>query len=122
MGGLINWDQASCPEDITSAWSFYRWGDGEVNDWEEDPQLRVTCGWENGVEDTTTTTRRSVTSTTTTRDPGPDTEPCTWGDACRGCAVTTETGGVTFCCSTHCDSGDVWVWGEDGAVECACSH
>jgi len=43
MGGLINWDDSFCPGDIVEDWSFYRWGDGEVNDWEADPELKSSC-------------------------------------------------------------------------------
>ena len=38
------------------------------------------------------------------------------------CQVTTEAGGEIYCCASHCDSGEVWVWAEDGATQCACSH
>lgn len=36
--------------------------------------------------------------------------------------VTTEAGGEVYCCASQCDSGEVWVWAEDGATQCACSH
>jgi len=47
MGGIINWDDSWCPGDIVEDWSFYRWGDGEVNDWEADPTLKSSCGAKN---------------------------------------------------------------------------
>ena len=97
-----------------------RWGDGEINDWDEDPYLKVTCG---GQPDTTkSTTTRRTTTTATTRSPTPGPEPCTWGQACDGCDVTTSAGGVTFCCATQCDWGEIWVWDENGVTQCACSH
>merc|ERR1712008_310897 len=43
MGGLINWGDAVCPEDIQEPWSYYQWGDGTSNDWEVDSTLRVNC-------------------------------------------------------------------------------
>ena len=119
MGGIINmWDQATCPEDIVENWSFYRWGDGEINDWEEDPYLKVTCG---GEDDPTTTRRTTTTPRPTTTTERPE-EPCTWGQACAGCSVTSEHNGEVYCCADHCDYGDVWVWDEDGVTQCSCSH
>ena len=86
MGGIINMESdAICPEDIQTPWSFYRWGDGEVNDWEEDPFLKVTCGGE--LPKTTTSTTTVKTTSTTTKRPGPQPEPCTWGSGCDGCEV-----------------------------------
>lgn len=86
MGGIINMESdAMCPEDIQTPWSFYRWGDGEVNDWEEDPFLKVTCG---GELPRTTTPKTTVKTTSTTERPGPQPEPCTWGSACDGCEVS----------------------------------
>jgi len=121
MGGIINMESdAMCPEDIQTPWSFYRWGDGEVNDWEEDPFLKVTCGGE--LPKTTTSTTSVKTTSTTTERPGPPPEPCTWGSGCDGCEVTTEAGGEVYCCASQCDSGEVWVWAEDGVTQCNCSH
>ena len=56
LGGLINCGDALCPDQLVEVWEFYRWGDGEINDWEEDPYLTVTCGQNN--QDTTKTTRQ----------------------------------------------------------------
>ena len=118
MGGIINMGDALCPHDLVDTWEFYRWGDGEINDWDEDPYLKVTCG---GEVKTTTTTRRTTTKPpTTTSRWGEDT--CTWGQACDGCHVTNEAGGVVYCCAVGCDWGDVWVWQEDGVTKCTCSH
>jgi len=122
MGGIINWSDAFCPEDIQEPWSFYRWGDGEIDDWEEDPYLKVTCGGNpDPPKTTTTTTTRRTTTTTKSPQPGPD--PCSWGSACDGCQVTNSHGGVTYCCASGCDWGDVWVWDdENGVTQCTCSH
>ena len=120
MGGLINWGDALCPSQLQQFWSFYRWGDGEINDWDEDPLLTVTCG---GSLPSTTTSR--TTSRTSTETPETSTsleEACSWGSGCSGCSVFTESGGVRYCCATDCDQGEVWVWQEDGQVRCACSH
>lgn len=65
-----------------------RWGDGEIDDWEEDPYLKVTCGGNpDPPKTTTTTTTRRTTTTTKSPQPGPD--PCSWGSACDGCQVRT---------------------------------
>ena len=89
MGGIINMESdAMCPEDIQTPWSFYRWGDGEVNDWEEDPFLKVTCGGEIPKTTTSTTTLTEKTTSSTTERPGPQPEPCTWGSGCAGCEVS----------------------------------
>jgi len=112
MGGLINWGDAWCASDIQEQWSFYRYGSGEVNDWEVDPTLQVSC------DEATTTTP----STTTIRKPNPNSEPCTWGSSCDDCSVTTEFNGVRFCCATQCDWGEVFAWMENGQVECECYH
>merc|ERR1739838_922564 len=116
MGGLINWGDAWCASDIQEQWSFYRYGDGEVNDWEVDPTLKVSCG-EPATESTTTTT-----TTTTTRTPNPNSDPCTWGSGCDDCSQTTEFNGVRYCCATQCDWGEVFVWTENGQVMCECYH
>lgn len=42
-GGIINDDDASCPDQIKETWRYYQWGDGTANDWVEDSSLRVTC-------------------------------------------------------------------------------
>ena len=89
MGGIINMESdAMCPEDIQTPWSFYRWGDGEVNDWEEDPFLKVTCGGEIPKTTTSTTTPTEKTTSSTTERPGPQPEPCTWGSGCAGYEVS----------------------------------
>ena len=119
MGGLINWGDAVCPSQLQQFWSFYRWGDGEINDWDEDPLLTVTCG---GSLPSTTTRRPTTSSTTRETTTTSKEEACTWGSACDGCSIFTESGGVKYCCASQCDQGDVWVWEEDGEVRCACSH
>ena len=70
------------------------------------------------------TTTKSPTTSSTTRETTTTSkeEACTWGPACDGCSVFTESGGVKYCCASHCDQGDVWVWQEDGEVRCACSQ
>ena len=120
MGGLINWGDAWCPSDIQEEWSFYRWGDGEVNDWEADPGLKVTCGENYGpTKPSTTSTQKSTPSTHT---PNPNTEPCTFGHACDDCSVWAKVDGVRYCCASQCDWGDVFVWTENGQVQCECTH
>ena len=119
MGGLINWGDAVCPSQLQQVWSFYRWGDGEINDWDEDPLLTVTCG---GSEPSTTTRTTSTTAETTTRTTTSMDSACSWGSACSDCSVFSEWDGVKYCCASNCDQGQVWVWEEDGEVRCACSH
>jgi len=121
MGGLINWGDAWCPSDIQEDWSFYRYGEGEVNDWEADPSIKVNCDSSNPQPPTTTTTTTS-TQKPTTHTTHPNSEPCTWGAACNGCDVWAEQDGVRYCCANQCDWGDVWVWGENGEVKCECTH
>ena len=116
MGGLINWGDSVCPSDLQDPWSFYRWGDGEINDWDEDPLLTVTCGGRTTSKRTTDTTTPRPTTTTTSL-----VGTCSSGSECEGCSVWTEEGGVRYCCAAHCDQGDVWVWQEDGETRCACS-
>merc|ERR1719244_276455 len=120
MGGLINWDDAWCPSDISENWSFYRWDD--VNDWEEDPTLKVKCEDYNPpatTSTTTTTTPRPTTTRTTTTPAG---NRCTWGSACNNCAVYTEYEGIRYCCADYCYQGDVFVWEENGHIYCNCYH
>jgi len=121
MGGLINWDDSFCPGDITEDWSFYRWGDGEVNDWEADPTLKSSCSKSPPPTKPTTTTT-TVPPTSSTHTPNPEAEPCTWGQACDGCQVWTEQDGVRYCCAHQCDWGDVFVWTQGGEVQCECTH
>merc|ERR1719232_414049 len=66
MGGLINWDDSFCPGDITEDWSFYRWGDGEVNDWEADPELKSSCSQD------PTPTNTTIPPTSSTHTPNPN--------------------------------------------------
>jgi len=120
MGGLINWDDSWCPSDIGQDWSFYRWGDGEINDWEADPAIKITCDNNSNPRPTTTTT--TSTTTTTTHPTHPDSEPCTWGSYCDGCSVWSEMDGTRYCCSNNCNWGDVFVWSENGQVHCECVH
>jgi len=128
MGGLINWGDAWCPADLEEHWSFYRWGDGEIDDWEEDPTLRVSCVGNEPTKPTTTTTTEKTTvptmqpTTHPTRTPSPDAEPCSWGSACDGCDQWAEMDGVRYCCASQCDWGDVYVWTDDGQVWCECYH
>merc|ERR1712228_46091 len=55
-------------------------------------------------------------------DPGPDGEPCTWGDYCDNCAIWSEADGVKYCCANNCDSGSIDVSTENGEVVCTCYH
>jgi len=121
MGGLINWGDAICPDQIVEPWSFYMWGDGTSNDWEVDSTLRVTCDGGPITKTTTKTTTKSTTTKTTSR-PGPDPDPCTFGSSCDGCDITTEHEGQVYCCAWDCDHGNVWVWEENGEVRCNCYH
>lgn len=119
MGGIINWDDAMCADQIVEPWSYYQYGDGTVNDWAVDSTLKVTC--ESPIPTTTkktTTTKR----TTTTTSPGPNPDPCTFGSACEDCEITTEYNGQIYCCAFDCDHGQVSVWMEDGELMCNCSH
>jgi len=121
MGGLINWDDSFCPGDIVEDWSFYRWGDGEVNDWEADPTLKSSCSKDPPPTKPTTTTT-TVPPTSSTHTPNPNAEPCTWGTACDSCQVWTINNGVKYCCAQQCDWGDVFVWTQNGEVQCECTH
>jgi len=119
MGGLINWGDALCPEDIQEPWSFYRWD--EVNDWYEDPTLKVSCESYNPPAPTTTTTSTTTTqrptTSTTTREPASD---CNSGIDCMGCDKWSEHNGVAYCCAYNCDYNDVFVWDENGQLHCTC--
>jgi len=121
MGGLINWGDSVCPDQLEDPWSFYEWGDGTSNDWAEDPTLGVDCEAD---EEQTTSTQR------TTGDPAPtgssSTMPpsssCTFGAACHGCDVTQEFNGQVYCCASQCDSGQIYVWEDETGVHCNCAN
>lgn len=121
MGGLINWGpregDSGCPDQLGEPWSYYQYGAGTANDWVQDQTLRVTC---EGPKLTTTTIR--TTTTSTARPPTPDPDPCTFGAACDGCGITTEFQGQVYCCASGCDYGHVYVWQENGEVQCNCVH
>eukprot|EP00091_Calanus_sinicus_P002288 TRINITY_DN1230_c0_g1_i1.p1 TRINITY_DN1230_c0_g1~~TRINITY_DN1230_c0_g1_i1.p1 ORF type:complete len:186 (-),score=61.14 TRINITY_DN1230_c0_g1_i1:40-552(-) len=53
-------------------------------------------------------------------EPNPD--PCTFGAACDDCGVWAEVNGVRYCCASQCDWGNVFVWTENGQVQCQCTH
>lgn len=107
FGGILNRSPGICPEDLTSEWEY--WSDWQAS-WESDWSLSASC---NGA---------SVGSSTATPTYPPSADVCTWGDACRGCAITHTHNGVTYCCATDCDSGWLNVQTENGQVVCACGH
>ena len=120
MGGLINWGDSECPSSLEEVWSFYRWGDGEINDWDEDPLLTITCGGQ--PRTTTKKTTPTTTASTTPRTTTSTSSSCRRGSECYGCSVWMDAGGERFCCAEDCDHGDVWVWEEDGELHCTCTQ
>jgi len=108
QGGIINWGDAKCAEELSSSWSYYQWGEGTADDWVEDKGLKVTC--------------EGPGPHPTTEKPSPKPEACTFGEFCNGCAVTTMVNGVTYCCASDCDHGEVNVWEVNGRVQCKCFH
>ena len=72
FGGVLNRESGDCPERLTKDWEYYRdW----TNSWEEDWTMEATCKGEDPT-------------------PGPNAEPCTWGDYCEDCAIWSEANGV----------------------------
>ena len=72
FGGVLNRESGDCPERLTKDWEYYRdW----TNSWEEDWTMEATCKGEDP-------------------PPGPNAEPCTWGDYCEDCAIWSEANGV----------------------------
>merc|ERR1712058_89421 len=106
--GLKNWGDAKCAEELMSSWSYYQWGEGTADGWVEDKGLKVTC---EGPGPHPTSEKLS-----------PEPEACTFGDSCSGCAVTAMVNGVTYCCASDCDHGEVNVWEVNGRVQCKCFH
>jgi len=106
--GLKNWGDAECAEELTSSWSYYQWGEGTAEGWVEDKGLKVTC--------------EDPAPHLTTEKLSPKAEACTFGESCSGCAVTAMVNGVTYCCASDCDHGEVNVWEVNGRVQCKCFH
>jgi len=120
MGGMINWGDSKCPDQLEEPWSFYEWGDGTSNDWAEDPYLSVNCETEEEASTEVTTTEPATTEPErTTSSPS---SACTFGAACAGCDVTQELNGQVYCCASECDSGQIYVWEDENGVHCNCAH
>ena len=103
-GGILNRELGHCPDQLGMDWEYYRdWTDT----WEKDWLLTATCNGNPGPDPTT---------------PGPDHEPCTFGDVCYNCNVWSEVNGVRYCCANNCNSGGIHVDSQNGQVNCYCYH
>jgi len=121
MGGLCNWGDSKCPDQLEDVWNFYEWGDGTSNDWAEDPTLIVNCE----ADDAPMTTTQKTTSEPATSESvstSPPSSSCTFGAACNGCEVTQEFHGQVYCCAFQCNSGQIYVWEDENGVRCNCAH
>ena len=110
MGFALNRGARKCPNRLEYVWEYWDW---QSERWVMDPLAKVTCATPGGP----TNPPQSTPGTGTTAAY----ELCVSGPICDDCTHTAGYNGVTYCCSTGCNSG--WIEIDDTQSPlCKCGH